>query len=215
VQEGTTFKREWFQYHKALSREHYSDVVIYCDPSYKNTDQSDYKAIVVVGKVNGNKKWSSGIKQGSIHILAAWVERTTPINMVRAYYDLFEQFVNPRCFIEANMIQDLLFTDEFYNEGLVRGYQLPYSMDKQKKPDKIGRIENISPLFERNLVWFNEDNRKSVGMQRLIDQLLSFPTGNDDAPDALEGAIQKAQRIDRSQAKQTRMGKYIRNDSRI
>ncbi len=214
IEEGRTFKREWIQYTQAMPRAAYSDIVQYTDPSYKNTQQSDFKACVVVGKVAKGKKWTSAMKEGSIHILAAWVERTTPISMVRTMFDNYEQFPSLRSFIEANLIQDLLFNDEFHNEGVERGYHLPYKHDRQKKLDKISRIENISALFERGLVWFNEDARKSVGMQRLIEQLLAFPTGHDDGPDALEGAIQKLQRKDRKSSNSIRQGKYNRESSR-
>lgn len=214
VQEGTTFKREWIQWHKTLPREAYEDIVVYGDPSYKNTDQSDYKAIMVVGKVGQPKKWSSVMRQGTLHILAAWVERTTPINMVRAMYDFAQEFQSARFFIEANLIQDLLFTDEFYNEGVLRGFQLPYREDRQRKIDKVSRIENISPLFERGLVFLSEDKRQAVGMQRFIEQLHAFPSGHDDAPDALEGAIQKLQRTERANQTGVRMGKYNKFSSR-
>jgi predicted phage terminase large subunit-like protein len=213
IEDGKTFKREWLQYCPMLPREAYTSILAYCDPSYKNTAQSDYKAIIVVGKVGKHKK-NTLIREGSLHILAAYVERTTPINMVRTFYDYFEQFKDLKCWIEANFNQDLLGKDEFYNEGLERGYHLPIKQDTQKKTDKVGRIENISPLFERNLIYFNEDQRQSVGLQRLIEQLLSFPTGHDDAPDALQGAIEKLQKATRKSNTGVRTGKYSRNKSR-
>jgi predicted phage terminase large subunit-like protein len=81
-------------------------------------------------------------------------------------------------------------------EGQSRGYHLPISGDTRKKPDKFQRVENISPYFERGLIYFNQAEKNNPNMQRLIDQLLMFEKGSkapDDAPDALEGAIFKIQ----------------------
>ena len=52
-------------------------------------------------------------------------------------------------------------------------------------------------LFERGFVLINQDEADSPGVRVLIDQLLMFERGsraNDDAPDALEGAIYKLSR---------------------
>ena len=70
--------------------------------------------------------------------------------------------------------------------------QIPVLGDKRKKPDKFARIEAMQPLFERGLVLFNAQEKDTQGFQVLENQLLGFQRGsriNDDAPDALEGAI--------------------------
>ncbi len=42
--------------------------------------------------------------------------------------------------MEANFMQDTIL-DEFEREGNLRGYQVPVTADKRKKPDKFARIE--------------------------------------------------------------------------
>ena len=66
--------------------------------------------------------------------------------------------------MEANFMQDVIL-DEFAVEGELRGYQLPIMPDKRKKPDKIQRIEAVSPLWERGFVWYNERKKEDPDMQ--------------------------------------------------
>ena len=95
--------------------------------------------------------------------------------------------------MESNFIQDLLL-EEFKVEGIIRADHIPIIADKRAKPDKFQRIENLQPLFERGLIYFNQSEQNDTGMKRLIEQLLLFEKGtryHDDASDALEGAIYK------------------------
>lgn len=214
IEDGIVFSNDWIEFTPALDLSKYSEVVIYGDPSFKNTKASDYKAIVAVGRV-GSDSGAIGSGAGKLHILAAWVRQATIRAMVAAFYDLFEQFeTRAAYYIEANMLQDLLFDDEFIQEGNLRGYQLPIRKDKRQKPDKFTRIENLTPLFERGNVIFNEGERQNYDMQTLIQQLLAFPTGHDDAPDALEGAISLLQTYHRPAHFTTRMGRFKNNSNR-
>jgi predicted phage terminase large subunit-like protein len=204
IDEGLIFKNEWIVWKKTLPREKYDKIVVYCDPSFKDTKDSDYKATVVVGR--------SGKE---LHILRAWVRQTTITNMVKVLYDIYETFSDfAQYYIEANMLQDL-FMDDIITEGEQRGYQLPIRADKQKKADKFTRIENLSPLFERDLVFFNEAERQNRDMQTLIQQLLSFPEGHDDAPDALQGAASFCQAAYRSAKFNPKMGTFKVSSSRL
>jgi predicted phage terminase large subunit-like protein len=202
IEEGLVFKHTWVQWRKRIAYGKYTELVMYGDPSFKNTKDSDYKAWVLVGK----RPKEQG---GGIDILKAWVRQASIINMVQFSYEVYDLIGNhARYYIEANMLQDL-FLDAFVEEGHRRGYQLPIRGDKEKKPDKFSRIENLSPLFERGHFWFAEEERQNPDMQTLISQLLAFPTGsNDDGPDALEGATQKLQRAARSTQSTARMGKF-------
>jgi predicted phage terminase large subunit-like protein len=88
-------------------------------------------------------------------------------------------------------MQDM-FIEAFYTEGEKRGYYLNLKGDKRAKPEKFTRIESLSTLFERGLVWFNEAEKASLDTKTLVEQLLVFEKGssaNDDGPDALEGGI--------------------------
>jgi hypothetical protein len=193
ITEGKVFKNEWMQHwlpmNKLLAKGQYERLIVYCDPSFKSTTKSDYKAIVLMGKIG---------KQ--LHIIKYFCRQCSVPIMVRWFYDLYEQ-LNPtdgktlacEYYMEANFMQDLLL-DEFMVEGELRGYQLPISGDHRQKPDKASRIESIAPLFERELVLWNKDEENSKDMQTAREQFFAFETGstyNDDAPDAAEGAVYK------------------------
>ena len=110
--------------------------------------------------------------------------------------------------MEANFLQDTIL-DEFVTEGEIRGYQLPISGDYRKKPDKLQRITDISPLWERGFVFYNEALKGTPDMQNGIDQTLALEKGSsahDDAPDADEGAIWYLQRTARQSKLTPRMG---------
>lgn len=183
VEEGTIFQERWIQWRDPLPLHQYDRIVAYCDPSFKATAHSDYKAIKVWGK-----------KGTELHLLKAFVRQCSITEMVRWFYDLHEQLPEGALceyWMEANMLQDLLM-DEFQRQGEQRGYQLPIRPDRRAKPDKFARIEALSPLYENGYIWYNAHERNTSDMQRAIEQLLAFEHGSkapDDSPDADEGAI--------------------------
>lgn len=203
IEEGLVFKNEWINWGPALKYSQYDDVVIYADPSFKNTKDSDYKAIVAICK-----------KGLQIHIKRAWVRQATVNAMVNVFFDIYEEADNfARYYIEANMLQDMLL-DEFTRVAADRGILLPIRPDKRSKPDKYTRIENLSPLFERGLITFDESQRSNPDMQTLISQILAFPFGHDDGPDALEGGTYYLQRSARGSDFVPRVGKYKNKSTR-
>jgi len=187
ITEGAVFKRDWMQWKYMRSFKEYRYLIAYTDPSLKSSSKADYKATVLVG-LTGKE----------MHIIRAFVDQTSIKRMIDWHYDLYESVSEGNTlymYMESNFWQDILF-DEFMKEGQSRGYHLPISGDTRKKPDKFQRVENISPYFERGLIYFNQAEKNNPNMQRLIDQLLMFEKGSkapDDAPDALEGAIFKIQ----------------------
>ena len=124
--------------------------------------------------------------------------------MVRWLYNLYESLpenVVVTFYMEANFMQDIIL-DEFATEGNIRGYQLPIMPDTRKKPEKIQRIEAVSPLWERGFVFYNEALKDSPDMEVGIEQTLALERGSrvhDDAPDADEGAIWFLQRCTRQE----------------
>lgn len=136
--------------------------------------------------------------------------------MVGVFYDWYEDKLreHARYWMEANMLQDLLL-DDFRVEAEKRGYHLPIRPDKRSKPNKEMRIENISPLFERGLVYFNSDYQSTPDFQTLVQQFLGFPFGKDDGPDAVEGGIYYLQGSSRSTGSGLlRSGSYRKNTNR-
>ena len=183
VEEGAVFERKYIRYGRVLKIRDYRAVVCYTDPSFKDTSKNDYKATMLVGLTT----------TGEYHVIKAYADQTKVSSMVEWHYDIQALIGEGACryYMEANFIQDSLL-DEFKKEGERRGLQIPVLGDRRKKPDKFARIEAMQPMFERGLVLFNEKEKESQGFQVLENQLLGFQRGsriNDDAPDALEGAI--------------------------
>lgn len=184
ITEGAVFRQDWIKWGKLPDLKKFEELILYIDPSFKGTTKNDYKAAKLWGKV-GTQLW---------HI-KAFVRQCSVAEMVRWLYDLYEWSIGKniaiKWYMEANFMQDTIL-DEFRREGDLRGYQLPISGDKRKKPDKFQRVEAISPLWERGFVTYNEDEKNDPDMLTGIDQTLAFEKGmrgHDDAPDADEGAI--------------------------
>ena len=193
--EGAVFRNEWIRWGKRPAWSKFSEIVLYIDPSFKGSTKNDFKAAKLWGKV-GSQLWH----------LRAFVRQCSVAEMVRWCYDLHEwartQGIAVRWYMEANFMQDTIL-DEFRREGELRGYQLPITGDKRKKPDKFQRIEAVSPLWERGFVTYDDSQRDDPDMLAGIDQTLAFEKGmrgHDDAPDADEGAIWILQRDTRIQS---------------
>lgn len=193
IEDGNIFLPEHLPWVKCKRLDQYDALITYNDPSFKDTKKNDFKAIVLIGKTGHH-----------YHILWCWVRQASVGAMVSAHYDIDEtihkkaktieldgaRLVEVICphYMEANFLQDLLL-EEYDLEGDSRKYQMRIRADKRQKPDKYGRIENLSPIAERGYLGFNEKYRKSPDMIALRDQFLSFPNGHDDGPDAVEGGI--------------------------
>jgi len=181
IKEGTIFKEAHLQQLTPLAKK-YDCVISYCDPSFKDTAKSDYKAIILLGR-RGN----------SFDILKVWARQASISSMVQAHYDMHEwckvRDISPRHYLEGGFIQPDLYLNEYKAAVDRRGYVLPLSIDTRKKDQKEARIESLQPLFERGVIYWNEAEYHGIDMKTLRDQLLGFPQGHDDAPDALEGAM--------------------------
>lgn len=217
IVEGTVFRQEWIRWARRPKWKDFSEFVLYIDPSWKSKKTNDTKAAKLWGKC-GTSLWH----------LRAFVRKATVAEMVRWCYDRYEEYclasitagvfrtsdiasvsLPVRFVMEASFMQDILL-DEFTTEGNIRGYQLPITGDTRKKPDKFQRIEAVSPLWERGFVFYDADQKDDPDMQAGIEQLLAFEkgmSGNDDAPDADEGAIWILQRNTRQQIYSPRFGK--------
>ena len=201
INDGSIFRHEWIRYKPALPLSKYEQLVCYTDPSFKSTTSNDYKACRLWGKV-GNE----------LHLIDCYVRQDTVSGMVRWLYNLYESIpegVVVNFYIEANFLQDIIL-DEFTTEGNLRGYQLPIMPDYRKKPEKIQRIEAVSPLWERGFVFYNARLKDSPDMQVGIEQTLALERGSkvhDDAPDADEGAIYMLQKRSRISNFEPRFGR--------
>lgn len=193
INDGSIFRHEWIRFKRMPKLDKYDMLVCYTDPSFKSTTANDYKACRLWGKIGTE-----------LHLIDTYVRQDTVSGMVRWLYNLYESLpenVVVSFYIEANMLQDIIL-DEFDTEGKIRGYQLPILPDTRKKPEKVQRIEAVSPLWERGKVFYNEALKESPDMEVGIEQTLALERGSrthDDAPDADEGAIWYLQRSTRQE----------------
>lgn len=193
ITDGTIFRHEWIRFKCMPKLDKYDMLVCYTDPSFKSTTSNDYKACRLWGKIGTE-----------LHLIDCYVRQDTVSGMVRWLYNLYESIpenVVVSFYMEANFMQDIIL-DEFATEGNLRGYQLPIMPDTRKKPEKIQRIEAVSPLWERGFVYYNEALKGSPDMEVGIEQTLALERGSrvhDDAPDADEGAIWFLQRNTRQE----------------
>lgn len=193
ITDGTIFRHEWIRFKRMPKLDKYDMLVCYTDPSFKSTTANDYKACRLWGKIGTE-----------LHLIDTYVRQDTVSGMVRWLYNLYERLpenVAVTFYMEANFMQDIIL-DEFATEGNIRGYQLPIIPDTRKKPEKIQRIEAVSPLWERGYVFYNEALKDSPDMEVGIEQTLALERGSrvhDDAPDADEGAIWYLQRNTRQE----------------
>ena len=202
IVEGTVFRQEWIRWAKRPAWKDFSEFVLYIDPSWKSKKSNDTKAA---------KLWAK--RKTELWHLRAFVRKASVAELVRWCYDLYEWSqevgIAIRFAMEASFMQDMIL-DDFTEEGNLRGYQLPITGDTRKKPDKFQRIEAISPLWERGFVFYDQAQKEDTDMQAGLDQLLAFEkgmSGNDDAPDADEGAIYILQKSTRQQVYPPRFGK--------
>ena len=200
--EGTVFRQEWIKYAKRPAWREFDEFVLYIDPSWKSKKTNDTKAAKLWGK-HKTQLWH----------LRAFVRKASVAELVRWCYDLYEwsleQNIPIRFMMEASFMQDIIL-DDFTIEGTQRGYQLPITGDKRKKPDKFQRVEAISPLWERGFIYYDISQKEDPDMQAGIAQTLAFEkgmSGNDDAPDADEGAIWQLQRTTRQESFQPQFSK--------
>ena len=193
ITEGAIFKADDIQYTKPLNFRKYTRLICYTDPSFKNSSNNDYKATILVGKT----------REGYFHVLKAFADQTSVTTMYEWLYSI-RDYVSDNTpvyfYMESNFIQSM-HLDDFRKFGESRGDIIALRGDSRKKPDKFARIEALEPLFSQGIIFFNEKEKESKGMQTLIEQLLLFQRGSkihDDAPDALEGAIYLLNRRDAS-----------------
>ena len=180
VQLGKTFKAEWLEKCEVPKISEYEHIILYTDPSFSL--KGDHKAIAIVG-----------IKKAVFYILDVFVRKTS----LKAMFDYIEKkyFEIPKMhmFIEASFMQNALIDKELKERESV----IPLRKDKRKKTNKQYRVEQLTPLFERGQIKINKDITHKEDYKEFEIQLLGFEPGsrlNDDAPDALEGAVSLLQK---------------------
>jgi predicted phage terminase large subunit-like protein len=159
-------------------------IISYCDPSLGKKESNDYKAIMTVS-----------FTAGLYFILDCYVRRATIREMFDHMYWLNGRY-KTRLFMEDNFWQILLW--EFIPQiAKEKGYVLPvYGISNTLSKEE--RILMLQPLFEHGFIHHCTTGKDT---QVWKEQLLGYPNmSNDDAPDALSGAIQRYKEVNAKMA---------------
>lgn len=180
--EGTYFKKDDFPWVECLPLKEYDALITYNDPSYKNNQTSDNKAIFLIGKTGRY-----------YDIIDCYNRQCSTPDMVTAHYAIASQVpagVPCKHYMEANFIQDLML-EEYYRQGEKNPPMLRIRGDKRKKPDKEVRIENLTPLTQPGFIRLNIAHKGKKDFKTTLEQFVGFPAKSikDDGPDGIEGGI--------------------------
>lgn len=184
IDEGTVFKD--LKYDKVPPLSKFDFLINYCDSSYRNSKKNDYKAMILLG-----------ILDGKAYIIKAFCEQTTLAKMVNWYY-LMQDYVGGKTqiyhYVECNGFQEPWYDDVFL--PAVRAAEkekgfMPITPDDRAKPDKFARIEgNLEPIHRRGDLIFNIAEKNDPNMMVVDEQFCAIEpslAAHDDAPDATEG----------------------------
>lgn len=180
ITEGTVFRE---MYWKRVARiTDYRFLVIYTDPSFKDSRKNDFKATVLMGKY-----------KNEYHIIKAFLKQTTTAEMVswmKSIHDFVDGRVPLYNYMEANATQDIIL-EKAKLIILDNGWNFSIIGDDRKKGDKFSRIESaLEPINREQKLFLNLAEKENEHMKRLEEQFLALEPklgGHDDGPDAVEG----------------------------
>jgi len=148
-------------------------VVAAVDPSMGKTAQSDFTAIIVVGK---------HLKTGYLYIIDAVLKRMHPDKIIETLFDLHNFWRLDETCVETVQFQQF-FKDEIAKRSARAGIYLNLREVKSIKNKEL-RIQSIQPTINNGYVKFSKSQRL------LVEQLENWPkAAHDDGPDALEMVI--------------------------
>lgn len=182
---GKVFLEEWLQFKKLPRLSDYKYLVQYLDPGFMKSKTSDTKSLILLG-----------LFDAKYHIIKVFCGQATINEMIDWCYSM-DDYVKRNggsapLKMEEVFLQSLLYKD-FAAVAKEKGYALPVSGDKRKKPDKDSRIIATAGYFERGDVYINEEERHNHHWKQWQQQYTFFRPGNTkvkkDGLDAFEGAI--------------------------
>lgn len=204
---GVFFDRDWFPEYDALPTAGTADLqwFSWCDPAFGESDSASYKAIVVVA--SGGRRF---------FVVDAWLRQTEPVSsMIDAWFVLFQRWGPHDSHGETGSsdgapgeLRHGKYENDFKQDDRLRrdledaedrhDRSLPVSGDSNSAP-KAARIESMEALAANGRIqWpsaeafaesLAQPNREDV--ERLKRQMLAWPDGYNDGPDALESAISR------------------------
>ena len=188
IEEGKRFKKEGMRYVKVDKNTRWNALIMYWDLSYTAT--GDYKA-----------GWLLGVDKQRIVALDVFCRRCELTEAVNWHYDKAQarskEGFSALEYYDATAAQQSVYSPIFQAEAQKRGFfQMPMP-DLEQNVDKHLRIDATltNVLFNGTLV-FDQRLEGTADMRAAEEQILSFEKGTkspDDAPDALESGVRKAQ----------------------
>lgn len=179
--EDAYFNPEWFKYYEPEDISPNLPVVTYVDPAALKGMEHCYKAIIVL---------AVDVASMIYYVKHAWIKKTSKWRMVRSHFDLSTQYISSFDGVESNGFQSTLKEDyEMEEEARKQTLNLKLINNHQAKEVRIGALSSV---VERGKIRFR---RNHSDQNLLVDQMIDFPDGDKDGPDALAGAKSVADRF--------------------
>lgn len=185
--EGEIFNKiNWSDPEKPIQPHEWSNIIIYTDPSAKDTKTADYKATVMIGKA-----------RNAFYLIDALAVQGTSLQMMQNIHELYIRSPRPeltRIVMEKKQVPvDFMVT--FNNYQSETGWVCPLEWDTRVMGDKFTAIESIlEPLFKYDRFFFNYELRDTQRGELAVNQFLFFSAKEDknrkdDIPDACMRAV--------------------------
>lgn len=159
----------------------WEDIIVYTDPSAKESKNNDFKASVLLGKARGR-----------IWLIDVRAVQGTSLEMMRNIHDLYMRSPNryiTRIVMEKKQVPlDFKITFEQFQEDTK--WICPLEWDTRQMGDKFTVIESIlDPLFTSDRFIFNAELKDTNRGEEAVNQFLFFSrkidnSRKDDIPDA-------------------------------
>jgi predicted phage terminase large subunit-like protein len=164
--DNNVIKGEWIQYYE-IQPDPMKEIMISVDPAIGLKSENDYTAIGVWCKDNDN----------NIYLLESINKRITFNKTITSIGSLINRW-NP----ERVLVEDVAYQKAIIQE-LKRVYPNTVTLGVKVIGDKRARLINVSSVFENGKVYFRKRETE------LVDQILYFPSSNDDLVDMMTHAI--------------------------
>jgi hypothetical protein len=189
--DGDVFKREWLDaaLYDALDLETAASspewrMFSWLDPAFGEKGTACYKAIAACG--------SSGT---DVYVVDAYVRNDESVYAALvAWHQMFERHAARGLLhgqYENDFGQDDRLAVDIQQFEADHGH-LNVSGDSNRRGSKDARIESMQPLASNYRLRF--PRRRTPDMERLFNQVLAYPSGAVDGPDALESCIARLRR---------------------
>lgn len=187
--EGDFFRREWLDeaLYDALPEQDERPLAWFSwfDPAFGKSGSGCYKAIVVCA-TDGD----------DVFVVDAYVRNSEPTSAaLDAWADFFRRY--DRLGLRHGQYENDFGQEDRLHRDIEdartrHGFRLNVSGDSNRRGAKDARIESLQPLVSTRRLRF--PRARHADLDRLFNQLLAYPGGADDGPDALESCIARLRR---------------------